>query len=551
MRGRTNIPPRVGGIVNGRVTECVVANGNTIDVGDYVQLALKEGAKPRMLKDTQAINSIKALANWLEYGVKTFKLSDGNIINISQYDAKTVATQIVIIDSTGATDSIRVTMTAFPSTSSNKGYGLFSVCRIYEDCFLVINSSYYDGAGHCNACLIKYNPATKTAAGTVLSTPGTTDPNFLGFKYYADGFSSYAYTAMGVVSNRIIRFVSDNQNASPYVYEVFVDEANAALSCNQLTLDYGTTGATRSDLIKTLQSMEEFTDGYFGLLFTSGAYCRLVGNTVTLLQCSTAALGTKIEQGVYAFGEDAFIELNGEQTISHTLPDLVTLAGVKLSTIGNTYVGTSSYDVVFKADAVRKQLELQDTWENKYYNGGGTGYSKKFRYFKILFVKLSSGVVLGVAPVPQIAFNYGSNYSGVSQQQLLTGCYCGVFSFDEQSKAFKNSRLEFDTFIPFEEPVLIYTTSRGDREEYCTMCGVETAFISNNVAKVGLWFTSNDGYSGGTFRQHFMPFTIKIENGKVVNLSSKNIVEKYEHHVFGIAKTSGSNGDLIDIYMPE
>lgn len=42
MRGRTNIPPRMGGIVNGDVSEYVVSAGYSIETGDYVEFV--EGA---------------------------------------------------------------------------------------------------------------------------------------------------------------------------------------------------------------------------------------------------------------------------------------------------------------------------------------------------------------------------------------------------------------------------------------------------------------------------------------------------------------------------
>lgn len=42
MRGRTNIPPRMGGIVNGDVVDYVVSSGHSIKTGDYVEFV--EGA---------------------------------------------------------------------------------------------------------------------------------------------------------------------------------------------------------------------------------------------------------------------------------------------------------------------------------------------------------------------------------------------------------------------------------------------------------------------------------------------------------------------------
>lgn len=557
MRGRTNIPPRVGGIVNGAVKNCIVASNNDIEIGDYVQLNLKEGALPVMLKDTGATNSKNAMSEWLFYSFKTFALSDGNVINISPYavssSATTVASQVVLINEDGLAEGIRVTRIAVTQGKwvSDSGYGPFSVCKLYEDCFLVIHSAYSeDKHDFCRACLIKYLSSTKTVTAIALDTSGITDVYFKGYGYRLSS-TLYAHNALGVLGSRVLRFTHYDSTSSCYAYEVFVDESAATLTCKQLTLNYGT--LDKSTLTRALQSFEAFSNNYFGLVYTYGVYCQLSGDTVTTLQGSNIALGTRIESGVYAGGLDTEIALDAGDTIAHTLSDITVAAGATLSIVSSTYVGTLTYDVVFKADALRKQLELQDTWENPFYTGGGTSYEKKFRYFSIVFVKLSAGVVLGIAPVCQIAFDFSTSYSGVSQQQLLTGCYCGVFSFDEETKSFKTSQLVFDTFIAFEEPVVIYSTSRNNNTtEGCGWCGIESAFITEDVARVGLWFYSRYSYSTEyRFNEQLMPFTIKAKDGKVVDFSDKNVVEKYTHHVFGIAKTSGAAGELIEVYIPK
>lgn len=562
MRGRTNIPPRVGGVVNSPVKQCIVAAGNNIDVGEYVQLNLKEGALPVMLKDAEATNTNRDLSAWLSYSFKTFALSDGNILNVSPYSVTSVSTiiaaQVVLVNEKGLAEGIRVTKTTVSQgiQESGKGYGPFSVCRLYDDCFLVIHSAHSarkeDYHNFCRACLLRYIPLTKTVTVTALDTSAITDVYFKGYGYYSNS-ESYTYNAnaLGVINNRLLRFVYYYDTSKYYAYEVFVDESAATLTCKQLTLDYGSSGL--SSLSNALQSLEDFSDGYFGLMYTIGVYCRLSGDVVSILQSSTVALGTRIESGVYAGGLDTEVALDADDTIAHTLSDIVVTAGATLSIIGSTYVGALTYDVIFKADALHKQLELQDTWENPFYTGGGTGYEKKFRYFSIVFVKLSTGVVLGIAPVCQIAFDYGTNYGGVSQQQLLTGCYCGVFSFDEETKSFKASQLVFDTFVAFEEPVVIYSTTRNNNmTEGCGWCGIESAFVTEDVARVGLWFYSR--YSSSVehrFYEQLMPFTIKAKDGKVVDFSDKNVVEKYTHHVFGIAKTSGAAGEPIEVYIPE
>lgn len=551
MRGRTNIPPRVGGIVNGAVKNCIVASDNDIKIGDYVQLNLKKGALPVMLKDTNAYNAVAALSSWLFYSFKTFALSDGNIANISLHSVTggtVVASQVVLIDDNGVANGIRVTKTTLTGGKlvTSNGYGVFSVCRLYEDCFLVIHSSYYKGEhDYCRAGLIKYIPSTKTFIGTALDTSGIIDNIFKGYDYYTSNIEK-AYNAMGVVSDRVIRFVRTHD--SLFAYEVFVDEANAAITCKQLSLNYGESGANYSLLSKALQSLEEFSEGYFGLLYQAGAYCSLVGDVVTVIQYSTAEPGIKIVEGMYASGGAYTQYFKTEELVNRTLSDVRISAGVTCSVIGSAYVGEVTYDVIVKADAISKQLDVQDSWENDYYTAASS-HNKAFTYFGIAFVKCGEGIALGIMPVPQVAFLDG-NYSGSSQQQLLTGCYCGFFTFDETTKQFSQSVLTFDTFIPFEEPMLIYTMSTGaSYSKGYTLCGIESAFVFDSVVRIGLWFYSR--YSNEQCNEYFMPFTIKVKDGKVVDFSDKNIVEKYTHHVFGIAKTSGVAGEPIEVYIPE
>lgn len=556
MRGRTNIPPRIGGIVNGAIKQCVVADGNDIEIGDYVQLNLKEGALPVMLKDTGATNTSNSMSDWLFYSFKTFALSDGNILNISPYsvasNTTTVASQVVLVNGNGLAEGIRVTKTGVTQGSwggSTRGYGPFSACKLYEDCFLVIHSAYREEYHNfCRACLLKYSPSTKTVTATSLDTSGVTDIYFKGYGYYS-GNTPYTHNALGVVNGRILRFTYYNPTSSYYAYEVFVDESAASLTCKQLTLDYGALGS--NVLYNALQSLEDFSNGYFGLLYTTGVYCRLSGDIVTTAQSSNIALGTRIESGVYAGGAAHTAGIDTTELINRTMSDVTIAAGVNLSMLGSTYVGKIAYDVVVKADAIGKQLDLQDTWEEDCYSSW-TDYDKYFTYFGIVFVKCNEGAVLGIMPVPQIA-HLQDRQSGNSQQQIMVGCYCGIFSFDEVTQSFAQSTLTFDTFVAFEEPVTIDSASYSSyTDEGYSLCGIESAFAFNDVVRIGLWFYSRYAYSTSyTFDEKFMSFTIRFKDGKVVDFSDKNIVEKYTHHVFGIAKTGGASGATIEVYMPQ
>ena len=80
MRGRTNIPPRLGGIVNGVVREYQVADGSEIAVGDYVELLDGSG-----VFDTESNTLYTTLLPWA-FGA--FLLSDRKVATFYFYDKK-------------------------------------------------------------------------------------------------------------------------------------------------------------------------------------------------------------------------------------------------------------------------------------------------------------------------------------------------------------------------------------------------------------------------------------------------------------------------------
>lgn len=85
MRGRTNIPPRIGGIVNGVVTKCAVSEPDGIEMGDYVQLVEGTG--------TQSAHAQNFISDWM-YG--PFLLSDGSLATIRYYSGNLYASRAII-----------------------------------------------------------------------------------------------------------------------------------------------------------------------------------------------------------------------------------------------------------------------------------------------------------------------------------------------------------------------------------------------------------------------------------------------------------------------
>lgn len=131
MRGRTNIPPRIGGIVNGVVTECVVSETNGIEMGDYVQLVEGTG--------TQSTNPEYFINNWM-YG--PFLLSDGSIATMFYYSGNLYASRATIGVSGFVNESIRTpldlsTMGSFNSSSMTSSGSIY-VMELEQNKFLLL-----------------------------------------------------------------------------------------------------------------------------------------------------------------------------------------------------------------------------------------------------------------------------------------------------------------------------------------------------------------------------------------------------------------------------
>lgn len=132
MRGRTNIPPRVGGIVNGIITECTVAENSGINVGDYVQLV--KGTPIRSETSKQVTNA------WA-YG--PFELSDGSFVTF-RYFNKVLYSDVTVLNSLGIVSEYTSVVGSTTQQPTSTGYGTVNIGRISDDKFLLLISNYND-----------------------------------------------------------------------------------------------------------------------------------------------------------------------------------------------------------------------------------------------------------------------------------------------------------------------------------------------------------------------------------------------------------------------
>lgn len=167
MRGRTNIPPRLGGIVNGVVTECTVVEESGISIGDYVQAIQKTGlVNPNIL----------LALNQKVYG--PFELPDGKVV-VFLYDSESnvlYANMYVITDNGYEDSNEQVELLLHFDVSESNAFMLIEKVADAKFCLAYSNKCY----------IIEYNKTWSIEQGNLEGTFYTSaDPNNVCFKVSA------------------------------------------------------------------------------------------------------------------------------------------------------------------------------------------------------------------------------------------------------------------------------------------------------------------------------------------------------------------------------
>lgn len=136
MRGRVNIPPRTGGIVNGVVRQYQVAEGNNISTGDYVQLVGADSSDwNNIYNDTvPTINGqTSTQRNNVSRPFGIYKLSDGKGIffGVDYASPYGIFYGILTLDESGDASGVSVQYLRTGSTT----YTGLSICEITQDVF--------------------------------------------------------------------------------------------------------------------------------------------------------------------------------------------------------------------------------------------------------------------------------------------------------------------------------------------------------------------------------------------------------------------------------
>lgn len=139
MRGRTNLPPRMGGAVNGNTIQCIVSD-KSVNIGDFVEFVEGSG-----IIDTEANVLPTTVMGWA-FG--PFILSDETIATFYFYNKQFGVRQSSVAISGFINEGVKTTfdLSGLGSpTPENTNYDDLYVLELEQDSFLLMISDMGDG----------------------------------------------------------------------------------------------------------------------------------------------------------------------------------------------------------------------------------------------------------------------------------------------------------------------------------------------------------------------------------------------------------------------
>ena len=181
MRGRTNIPPRMGGIVNGVIREYQVAEEGGIKIGDYVELAASNSSNVRGLMSSSKYdfgNDIKEECGAGCYSSRLIELSDGKccMFYFPSYSSDVAVIAQLFQEVNGVFVEEQIELTDVVGSSAN-AHASFA-CEIAKDKILLLLAPYR--AGDASGYILEYN-------NSQFNTTKLTLESSLGNIYSVDG----------------------------------------------------------------------------------------------------------------------------------------------------------------------------------------------------------------------------------------------------------------------------------------------------------------------------------------------------------------------------
>lgn len=525
MRGRTNIITNGGNnntsaIINGEISEYQVAETEGISAGDFVEI---DGAVDIVTTDIGGSN----------YGTvsEPIKLPDGKIAYAFVSD-KGYTVRTIELSSTGfCTDTTQLFVPSFNGNEKYSGSSAYwtsqgangyrSAMCAYNDAILIICTKLYDSYIYSHptsyAVLLKYSNNSWDMIELTVENDPLLSMNYSSLVHFKDDIYIY--------------------NTNKYI--VACKLAGDALTFGEI---YSTTSSF--SVIGSLYL------GKINLAVCNGYIVNIIDSGATL--CT------------YLVNDNLSITKVDEITRSES------------TAFFSTPICTSDNDLIYFA-------------YNTNNTGGYIAYVKDDGSSKIMYYNAYVYVV-SISNLGNISF---------VKSELQIPLFNGAYSSSVYSHGYFNSLNKFGNFISDTQMVIVFTndTVMSSSTSYSTTPLYSLATLSYNkstkTVSVIDYFCSNSinediissagsGYYGRTYAKYVLSpivcendvifagienfyylntsyyteklqgrcFLFKVEQGLIQGLVEYPIIKKYFSRINGIAKTSGSNGDVIEVYTP-
>lgn len=535
MRGRVNIPPRTGGIVNGVVRQYQVAEGNNISTGDYVQLVGADSSDwNNIYNDTvPTINGqTSTQRNNVSRPFGIYKLSDGKGIffGVDYASPYGIFYGILTLDESGDASGVSIQYLRTGSTT----YTGLSICEITQDVFLV--SWYQDTARE--TLLLKYvngsvslfrdiqtgHPWKLLFGAAVLKIAGqvATMVALAGAVSYSS--SKYTTTTYGLITftvNLSSGAVTEIQNLS-----------NPGVSVN--TVNYpegfwndGTYVFLAEASYGTIYSWSVSADG-------------VITGSVTKTEEESAMTSrfSKIKNGVYcrlqskSMSPTQFYESQGNSWVNQSgkVYSNVQVQIMKITSSGVTI--TAGGDIEFTVP--------EDTYPT---SSSGTAY------FAFTLGGGNCSYLGNNKLMVLIPLNYGLS-SSYNKDTLTTALACGIVEYNPDTDTFSESNKFTWGYSLCKNATRAQFSQNYWEFHGCTLAG----FVSNNRCNFIGFYGGKKTAQATTINPSILSLqamSFAFEGREIIKPSTEVLVKKYVSKIAGIAKTSGSSGEMIEVYAPE
>lgn len=486
MRGRVNIPPRTGGIVNGVVREYQVAEESGISMGDYVEFGVQNSNMQLIIpyssiSDSNTPTGYTVLACDDNDGPrnKLFELSDGS--KISFYCAKDAIGEPITVVSYQISEgqltfsTVTIPVPRMGSAYSNKPM----IAEISTNKFLYIG--YASGTSFAGYYILNYDSFTKAWSyeEVTLTTSVTSKPS------------------------SCKQFLKIGQNLF-----MWIESSKMWLA----ELDVSTKTLNFINLLK-MSTSNFLVVGIYGqyLLCTNNtALCTLKLENKSLSFITSTPLSNMGYHNGWLFSKQ-----------NETECLFVTKSSDSVS--GTTVTITLAAQIIKIVDG---QMQFSDISQTTFQ----VELAVKYNYNTALTVVINcrDNVLFG-----EIMYSGSSS----SSSTVYTTAYTGIFSTPIEISS--GGVITFGTTD---------TKPTGNAYSSSSSAGLNiSSWYSPSKFSNGIYL-----FGGSVYRfKEYRMYILKPSKLGLSNLFTLDLIKKYATKISGIAKTSGSYGETIEVYAPE